>query len=130
VSAIRIRVPSPLADTLVADGDAVRPYTTRGPAVSEVLTFAIDGVNTAAAVITLAANVEIYRRFARRLREHAEGHSVSVDSDVGFQRLPLGGDVPDATPDASTFERRSDETVTLEEAVVLVLIAAQRPIDG
>ncbi len=70
--AVRIEVPDEIAAELLADGTAVRPLSTRGGGLGEVLRFVIDGVNTGSSVVTVAtASVMLHKvgqRFAAHIR--------------------------------------------------------------
>jgi hypothetical protein len=67
MAAVRISVPADLADTLVGDRIAVRPFTTRGTGAGEVIQMVIDDVNTGASVVTLLMAADAVRKFAERL---------------------------------------------------------------
>jgi hypothetical protein len=62
----RVLLPGDLADALVDDGIAVRPYETRGVA-EDVIRVAIDDVNTASSVVTVVVAADAVRKFAARL---------------------------------------------------------------
>jgi len=62
----RVLLPADLADALIDDGVAVRPYETRGVA-DELIRVAIDDVNTAANVVTVVVAVGAMRKLAARL---------------------------------------------------------------
>lgn len=66
MSAVRISMPADLADVLVDDRIAVRPFGTRGPA-DELIHMAIDGVNTGASVVTVVVAADAMRKFAGRI---------------------------------------------------------------
>jgi hypothetical protein len=72
---IRIALPRDLAILLIEDGVAVRPPRSRDPVVVDALRLVLDGVNTAASVVTVAVSAEACRRFASRLwaRRHRGG---------------------------------------------------------
>lgn len=62
----RVLLPTDLADALVDDRVAVRPYETRGVA-DELIRVAIDDVNTASSVVTVVVAAVAVRKFAARL---------------------------------------------------------------
>ena len=62
----RVLLPEDLADALVDDRVAVRPYETRG-VTDELIRVAIDDVNTAASVVTVVVAADAVRKFAARL---------------------------------------------------------------
>lgn len=62
----RVLLPADLADALVDDRVAVRPYETRGVA-DELIWVAIDDVNTGASVVTVVVAADAVRKFAARL---------------------------------------------------------------
>jgi hypothetical protein len=67
VMVVRISLPEEIAIALIDDGTAVRPYRTRGASPHDVITLLIDGVNTAASIVTLAATAAACRRLASRI---------------------------------------------------------------
>lgn len=67
---MRLEVPADLADELIADGTAVRSYTTRGPGMSDVVQLAMQVVNTGADVITVATAAAATPVLVRRLRRY------------------------------------------------------------
>jgi hypothetical protein len=114
VPALRISVPDDLAAALVAEGHAVRPYATRGAGPGDVVHVVIEGVNAAAAVVTIAGSLGALRVFARRLREHAAGRTVVLERRSERRRLV-------ATPGDP------DSAVEQEDAVVAALAVALDP---
>lgn len=62
----RVLLPADLAEALVDDGIAVRPYETRGLA-DDLIRVAIDDVNTASSVVTVVVAAAAVRKFAARL---------------------------------------------------------------
>jgi hypothetical protein len=67
MAAVRISMPADLADTLVDDRIARRPFTTRGPGTDELIRMVIDDVNTGASVVTLVVAADAVRKIAGRL---------------------------------------------------------------
>jgi hypothetical protein len=67
MTAVRILMPADLADTLVDDQIAVRPFTTRGTGAGELIRVVIDDVNTGASVVTLFMAADALGKFAERL---------------------------------------------------------------
>jgi hypothetical protein len=67
MAAVRISMPADLADTLVDDRIARRPFTTRGPGTDVLIRMVIDDVNTGASVVTLVVAADAVRKFAGRL---------------------------------------------------------------
>jgi hypothetical protein len=63
VAVLRISLPDELAIALIDDGIAIRPYRTRA-GTPDAITLMIDGVNTAASLVTLAATAAACRRLA------------------------------------------------------------------
>jgi hypothetical protein len=68
MSAVRISMPADLADALVDDRVAVRPFATRGTA-DELFHLVIDDVNTGASVVTVIMAAAAVRKFAGRTWE-------------------------------------------------------------
>jgi hypothetical protein len=120
VTPIRVSLPTPIADALVESGDAVRPFTTRGPGAIEILNFAIEGINTGAAIVTLVGGVELYRKIARQLRELAAGRAVVLETTEGeTQVLPQA---PQTGPPASASAPAADAPAhELDDAIVAAL---------
>jgi hypothetical protein len=69
VNEVRLSLPADVADALVADEIAFRPIVTRGPGTGQVVQLIVDGVNTGAAVVTLAVAASSLRKLAERLWE-------------------------------------------------------------
>jgi hypothetical protein len=67
MAAVRISMPVDLADALVDDRVARRPFTTRGPGADELIRMVIDDVNTGASVVTLVMATDAVGKFAGRL---------------------------------------------------------------
>jgi hypothetical protein len=67
MAAVRISMAADLADALVADGIAVRPFLTRGAPGGDLVSMVIDGVNTGAAIVTLLTAEETLRKVAGRV---------------------------------------------------------------
>jgi hypothetical protein len=90
----RISVPDELAETLVVEGVAVRPLLTRGGAVSEVIHFLVDGVNTGASVVTVGVATgglyKLSQRLARFLHRDAGAPTrVTFRGPHGERTVPI-----------------------------------------
>jgi hypothetical protein len=65
--AVRVELPTDLAETLLADEDAVPPFfDTRNAGAADIVTILLDGVNTGAEVVTLIVTVNACRKIAKR----------------------------------------------------------------
>jgi hypothetical protein len=102
---IRVMVPSEVADEMVADGDAVRPFATRSPAMEEILHFAIEGTTAAAAIVTLV-EAEASKKLAKLLVARAGNSNINVTGPV---EQTLNPDPPGETPAASLEAPASDD---------------------
>lgn len=71
-------MPVDLADALVDDGIARRPFVTRGPGADELIRMVIDDVNTGASVVTLVIAADALRKFAGRLWARLRRSEVDV----------------------------------------------------
>ena len=87
-------LPENLADELVQSGDAVSPFTTRGPGTTEVIHFVIEGINTAAAIVTLAAATEVYRKVARSVVRFAGNGKVTICGPKGEYEVSINTQQP------------------------------------
>jgi hypothetical protein len=80
-----------LADALVADGIAVRPFLTRGAPRGDLVSMVIDGVNTGAAIVTFVTAREALRKFAERVcarLRHSDKELVTVTITVPGEAKP------------------------------------------
>ena len=67
MAAVRISMPTDLAETMTGEGIARRSFQTRGAGTDALFSLVIDGVNTGAAVVTLVMARETLVKFADRL---------------------------------------------------------------
>jgi hypothetical protein len=81
---MRLEVPADLADELIADGTAVRSYTTRGPGMSDAVQLAIQFVNAGADMITVATAAAATPAVVRRLWQYVR-HKRGEDTDPSFE---------------------------------------------
>lgn len=97
----RLLVPRDIADDLVSDQTAVRPISTRGGGIAEVITVTVDAINTGSAAVSVAIAVRTCRRlaqaFVRRSRT-VEPTNVKLTITVGERTESLTVDL--ATPQA------------------------------
>jgi len=118
--AYRIEVPSELAEELVADGTAVRPLSTRGGGLGEIVRLIVDGVNTGASVVTVAAASAATYRVSQRLAAHLgrqrKGQTITV-----VLRGPGGERTVTILPEAT------DEKVAEELQAALSSVGASLP---
>lgn len=68
MAAVRISLPSEMADALVDDAVAIRPFTLRGNA-GDVWQLLVNGVNTGASTVTLIVATNTLRKLAQRIWE-------------------------------------------------------------
>lgn len=104
MAAVRISMAADLADGLVADGIAVRPFPTRGAPGGDLLGMVIDGVNTGAAVVTLVTAEETLRKLAGRVwarlrhgQEDLVTMAITVPGEVKPRQLKIHRDDAAAT---------------------------------
>jgi hypothetical protein len=79
--AIRISLPADIAQDLVDEQVAIRPMTTRGPGVGDLVSIAVNTVNTAAAVVTIVTAAAALRRLAAAIvkrRHPSEPETITV----------------------------------------------------
>jgi hypothetical protein len=105
---LRIEVPAEIAEELLSDGLAVRPIATRGAPLAEVLTVAVDSLNSAAALVTIAVGAPSIRKLVgSALRRRAEGESeritMSINRDGETRTISLGRSDPEAEERAFEF---------------------------
>lgn len=90
VPAVRLMLPAEVADELVRSGDAVSPFITRGPVTTDIVHLVIEGINTAAAIVTLtAATTEVYRRVARSVVKRAGNGKVTIRGPKGESQVSV-----------------------------------------
>ncbi len=97
-----------IAEELIGDGVAVRPIATRGAPLAEVLTVAVDSLNSAAALVTIALGVPTIRKLVDALlrrRGGAEPEQITMSiSRAGETRtISLDRDDPEAEERAFDF---------------------------
>jgi hypothetical protein len=121
VTPIRVGLPAPIADALVASGEAVRSFTTRGSAAIEILNFTIEGINTGAAIVTLVGGAELYRKLARQLREHAGDRTIVAEMTAGQKEvMPL---VPEKGAPVLASAAADSPASEPEDTIVAALLA-------
>lgn len=83
VASFRLSAPSEAADELVAEGVAIVADDVRG--IGDVTRILIDGVNTAASVVTVSSATVYLRRASQRLAQHLRNRRGGQPVDVVIQ---------------------------------------------
>ncbi len=89
--AIRISLPADIAQDLVDEQVVIRPITTRGPGFGDLVSIAVNTVNTAAAVVTIVTAAAALRRLATAIvkrRHPSEPETITVEITSGDQVTP------------------------------------------
>lgn len=114
--ALRVSLPSGMAEELVDDGLAVEALTTRGVGVGEVVHILVEGVTTGASLATVSlASAGLYR-VAKRLVAHIRQNYDSSPVTVTV-RGPRGTEVRPVDPDGSDVEETAEWIRAAVEAV-------------
>ena len=103
----RLLVPTDVADDLVSDGTAVRPIGTRGGGTAEVLTVAVDAINTASAAVSVAAATVTCKRLAQAFtRRHrpADPAKAKLTITVGDHTESLQVDLTSPQAEEQLFD--------------------------
>ena len=98
---VRLLVPADVADDLVSDETAVRPIGTRGGGLAEVVTVAIDAINTGSALVSVVTATVTCKRLAQAfIRRHRpeDPNKAKLTITVGDHTESL--DVDLTSPDA------------------------------
>lgn len=104
---VRLLVPADVGDDLVSDGTAVRPIGTRGGVLTEVVTVAVDTVNTGAAVVSVVTAAATCKRLAQAfIRRHrpADPNEVKLTITVGDHTESLDVDLTNPKAEEQLFD--------------------------
>jgi hypothetical protein len=104
----RITVPTQIAEELVADGVAVRPFGTRGGGLGDSINIAVEAINTGSALVSIGLATMTCKRLAaatlRRRRDTDPSElTISITVDGETQSLRLDRTAPDAEDKAFDF---------------------------
>lgn len=112
---LRIELPAEIAEELIGDGLAVRPIATRGAPLAEVFTVAVDSLNSAAALVTIALGAPTIRKLISvvlrgRAEVEPEPITMSISRDGETRTISLERDDPEAEERAFEFFVAAFET--------------------
>lgn len=104
----RMLLPADLAEELIQDGCAVRPFVARGGAIAEPVSVAIEAINTGAALVSISLAVMTCRRLAAAaLRRRGPGDpdelTITITVDGETKSLRLDRTAPNAEDEAFEF---------------------------
>ena len=81
----RITVPTEIAEELVADGAAVRPFGTRGGGFGDSISIAVEAINTGSALVSIGLAAVTCRRLAAatvRRRRDTDPNELTISITV------------------------------------------------
>jgi hypothetical protein len=105
---MRVLLPVELAEELIATGDAVRPFVTRGAQLGEVMTIGVDAINTGAALVSISLAVKTLKRLAaeavrRRRPTDADEVTITVTMAGKTETLQVDRSSPKAQDELLDF---------------------------
>ena len=113
MGSFRLSAPAEVAEELVSDGVAIMPDDPRG--IGDVTRILIDGVNTAASVVTVSGAAVYIRRASHRLAQHLRSRQAEKPIDIVIQG-PNGERTLRIDP-ATTLDEAAEALTAALEAV-------------
>jgi hypothetical protein len=106
--AVRVSLPSEIAEELVAEGIAVRPFETRDASLGHVIGIVVEAVNTGSAVVAIVVAGNTCRRIARgvlrqRLPEESNEVTMTITSARRSHSVTVDPRSPEAEDTLLTF---------------------------
>lgn len=104
----RVVLPAEIAEELIESGCAVRPFITRGGALSEPISVAVEAINTGSALVSIGLAITTCKRLAaaavrRRRATDSDDLTISVTVNGKTESLQLDRTAADAEDKAFDF---------------------------